>query len=129
MEQHMRRCIELKPDHAGALNYLAYTYAEKDENLDEALALAQRAVVINANGAYLDTLGWVFYKLGKFDQARVQLERALKIMPQDLSIQEHMADIYVALGRQNLAKKIYTELLQKKPDNQRLQQKMGDLTK
>lgn len=127
MEQHMRRCIELKPDHAGALNYLAYTYAEKDENLDEALEMAQRAVAINANGAYLDTLGWVFYKLGKFDQARIQLERAVKIMPQDLLVQEHLADIYVAGGQPELARKIYVELLEKKPDNDRVQLKIGDL--
>ncbi|MDY0190488.1 MAG: tetratricopeptide repeat protein [Desulfuromonas sp.] len=129
MEQHMRRCIEFKPDHGGALNYLAYTYAEKDEKLDEALELAQRAVGINANGAYLDTLGWVYYKRGNFAQARIQLERALKIMPQDMLVQEHMADIYVALGLYDSARKIYTELLHNKPDNQRLQQKIGDLPK
>ncbi len=129
MEQHMRRTLELKPEHAGALNYLAYTYAEKNENLDEALDMAMRAVAINANGAYLDTLGWVCYKHGLFEQARTQQERAVKIMPQDLLIQEHMADIYVALGLQDLARKIYAELLEKKPDNIRVQKKIGDLTK
>lgn len=128
MEQQLRRTIELKPDHSGALNYLAYTYAEQGENLDEALDMAQRAVAINANGAYLDTLGWVFYKLGKFAQARSPQERAVKIMPQDLLVQEHLADIYVALELNELARKIYTELLEKKPDNIRVQKKIEDLT-
>jgi tetratricopeptide (TPR) repeat protein len=129
MEQNMRSTIAINKDHAGALNYLAYTYAETGEHLEEALDFAQRAVAIDVNGAYVDTLGWVYYKLGKLGAAREQLELALNLSQQDPLIKEHLGDVYAALNLAELARNIYTELLKKKPENKVLQDKLKELNK
>ncbi|OQY18463.1 MAG: hypothetical protein B6I36_06925 [Desulfobacteraceae bacterium 4572_35.1] len=127
MEQSMRRVIKLDKKHAGALNYMAYTFAENGERLDEALDFAKRAVAVKANGAYQDTLGWVYFKLGEYTQAREQLELAVAELPDDMVVQEHLGDIYAALGLDNKAAEIYTQILKKTPDNKLLKEKLGDL--
>ena len=127
MEQSMRRTIVLKKDHAGALNHLAYTYAEAGKHLEEALQMATSAVLINPNGASLDTLGWVYFKLGRFEQARRSLEQAVAKIPHDLLVKEHLGDIYHGLDLNDLAVEIYTVILSDCPDNAVVKQKLKDL--
>lgn len=127
MEQSMRRTIEVKKDHAGALNHLAYTYAEEEKHLDEALQMAVLAVAINPSGASLDTLGWVYFKLGRFEQARTPLEQAVAKIPHDLLVKEHLGDIYHALNLDDLAGEVYALILNKSPDNAVVKQKLEEL--
>lgn len=98
-EAAFRKALELNPKDAGALNYLGYMLADRNVRLDEALELVKRAVDLDPdNGAYLDSLGWVYYRQGKLNDARGLLERALDHM-QDPTVHDHLGDVYLKLGK------------------------------
>jgi tetratricopeptide (TPR) repeat protein len=104
----LRRVVGIAPDFHPALNYLGYTLAEAGESLDEALKLTRRAVALDPdNGSYVDSLGWVYYQLGRHEQAREYLERAARLEPRDATLQEHLGDVYVALGQKERAREAY----------------------
>lgn len=97
-----KKSIALDPTNAAeACNYLAYMWAEQNQHLDEANEMIQRAIRADPNnGAYLDTLGWVEYRQGKFEQALADLLRAAGKMPHDDPVVfEHIGDTYLKLGR------------------------------
>jgi len=109
----LRRVLQIDPDFHAALNYLGYTFAEARENLDEALSLVQKAVALEPdNGAYVDSLGWTYYQLGRHEQARSYLERAARLEPADATLQEHLGDVYVALGQNDRAREAYRRALE-----------------
>ncbi len=93
--ENMKVVIEMDPNHVQGLNYLAFTFAESNDNLDEAEKLVRRALEIEPHDGYiLDTLGWILYKQGKFlDSIRI-LEAALKNQPNEAIIAEHLGDAY-----------------------------------
>jgi tetratricopeptide (TPR) repeat protein len=98
-EAAFRKALELNPKDAGALNYLGYMLADRNVRLDEAYDLVKRAVDLDPdNGAYLDSLGWVYFRQGKLDDARGLLERALDRM-QDPTVHDHLGDVYLKLGK------------------------------
>lgn len=102
-EADYRRVISLDPNNHAALNSLAYMFAERGENLKEALALIQRALELSPdNPFYWDTMGWVYYKLGKYGDAQPYLLRAAEALYVNAEIQEHVGD--VALKQQQFAK-------------------------
>ena len=83
------------PDNAPALNYLGYTWAEQGIRLDEAESLILRALEISPNdGYYIDSLGWVYYQRGEYEEAIEQLERAMDLASDDATIAEHLGDAY-----------------------------------
>lgn len=86
----MRKCLELDPDYPEALNHLAYVWAEAGENLEEALAYSQRSLAKRENAAFLDTLGWIHYKLGNYAEACVFLRKAERMGHGDPTISEHL---------------------------------------
>ena len=78
--------------------------AERRVRLDEALVLIQRALSLDSsNGAYLDSLGWVYYQMGRYPEAREPLERAAREYPHDGTVLEHLGDLYLELGETDLA--------------------------
>ncbi len=80
----MERVLELQPDHAEALNYIGYTWADKNIHLKKALEYILRATKLKPdNGFIIDSLGWVYYRLGDFQQARKELEHSLELVPDD----------------------------------------------
>jgi tetratricopeptide (TPR) repeat protein len=96
----MQKIIDLKPDNAAALNFVGYSWAEQKIHLDQALEYIQRAIEINPDKAYIrDSLGWVYYRLGRLEQAMKELEAAVKLAPKDPFILEHLADVYLESGR------------------------------
>lgn len=96
----MEKIIELKPDHAAALNFVGYSWADTKVNLDQALDYIQRAIELKPENGYIhDSLGWVYYRLGKLDQAIKALETAVKLSPEDAAILEHLGDVYLESGR------------------------------
>ncbi len=107
-----KRLLELAPDHAPTLNYLGYMWAEAGENLAEALLLILRAVAQDPdNGAYVDSLGWAYFQLGRYEEAREHLEWAARLVPDDATILEHLGDLYVALEDIERAKASYQQAL------------------
>ncbi|MCP3963825.1 MAG: tetratricopeptide repeat protein [bacterium] len=104
--------LELAPDHAPTLNYLGYMWAELGENLGEAASLILRAVAIEPdNGAYVDSLGWVYFQLGRYEEARGHLEWAARLIPDDATIFEHLGDLYVVLDDVERARSSYRQAL------------------
>ena len=98
-EAAFRKVLELNPKNAGALNYLGYMLADRNVRLEESYDLIKRAVDLEPdNGAYLDSLGWVYFRQGKLDDARGLLERALERMP-DPTVRDHLGDVYLKLGK------------------------------
>ena len=92
------------PQNATALNYLGYMLADRGVKLDEALNLIKKAVDLDpANGAYLDSLGWAYFKLGKYELAEDNLTKASQHMGTDPTVQDHLGDLYQKTGRLKLA--------------------------
>ncbi len=92
------------PQSAATLNYLGYMNADRGVKLDESLNYIKQALTFEPNnGAYLDSLGWAYFKLGKYDQAEENLTKAEAHMSTDPTVQEHLGDLYQKTGRLKLA--------------------------
>ncbi|RLA96817.1 MAG: hypothetical protein DRG83_16925, partial [Deltaproteobacteria bacterium] len=115
----MREILKQDPRHADALNYIGYSYAELGIKLDEAKTLIERALKEKPrNGYILDSLAWVYYKMGKYEEALKKIKQALKYTPNDPIINEHLGDIYRALKRWKRALNAYKNVLNKlNPEN------------
>ncbi len=102
-EADFRASLALRPDSPQVLNYLGYSLIEKEdspEKLDEALGMIERAVAAQPNSGYIvDSLGWVFYRLGRYADAVGHMERAVELMPVDPVVNDHLGDVYWAVGR------------------------------
>jgi tetratricopeptide (TPR) repeat protein len=92
------------PQAAATLNYLGYMNADRGIKLEESLNQIKQALTLEPNnGAYLDSLGWVYFKLGKYDLAEENLTKAAVHMSSDPTVQEHLGDLYQKTGRLKLA--------------------------
>jgi tetratricopeptide (TPR) repeat protein len=104
----MQQVLELQPDHAEALNYIGYTWVEKNMHLKKALEYILRANTLKPdNGFIIDSLGWAYYRLGDFQQAAKELERSLELIQDDPHIYDHLGDTYRSLKRFSEAKEVY----------------------
>jgi tetratricopeptide (TPR) repeat protein len=93
-EAEFRKVLKVNPDNAGAMNYIGYMLADANMRLEESLGLVNQALDREpGNGAYLDSLGWVQYRLGRLDDAEMNLRRALEKTPRDPTVHDHMADV------------------------------------
>jgi tetratricopeptide (TPR) repeat protein len=111
-EAVFRQLIAKEPDHAGALNYLGYMLAERGDRLNESVELIQRALKIDPdNGSYLDSLGWAYFKAGKFDLAAEHLKRAADQLVTNSVVQDHYGDVLARLGRYDQAIAAWTRAL------------------
>lgn len=113
-EAALRKALDADPDHAPAANALAYQWALQNRNLDRALELVQVAVRGDRqSSAYLDTMGWVYYKLGRFDLAVEWLERARQADDGEYPIiVDHLGDALYRLGERRRAQRAWAQALQ-----------------
>ncbi|MFQ6008273.1 MAG: tetratricopeptide repeat protein [Candidatus Zixiibacteriota bacterium] len=112
-------------DYAQALNYLGYMLADRGIRLEYAHDLIVRAVALSPdNAAYLDSYGWVLYRLGKYDQALVHLKKAVTL-DSDPVIFDHLGDVYRAIGDLKEARTWWQKALEMDPDNEQVRQKLG----
>ena len=104
-EVDFRRALELRPDQPQVLNYLGYTLVDLGLKLEEALGMIERAVAAAPNEGYIvDSLGWAFYRLGRYDEAVEALERAARLEPNNAEINDHLGDAYWQTGRRREAR-------------------------
>ena len=123
----LRKSIALDPANAAeAYNYLGYMWADHNLHFDEAEDMIKRALLIEPdNGSYLDSLGWVEFRKGKFDQALADLLRAAKnIEHDDPIVFEHIGDTYLKLGRVPEALEAWRKALALDPQNKKLADKI-----
>ena len=99
-EADFRFALELNPDQPNVLNYLGYSLVEQKRSLDEALEMIKTAVDARPDSGYItDSLGWVYYRLGRYDEAVEPMEKAVELEPLDPVINDHLGDVYWAVGR------------------------------
>ena len=104
-EADFRRALELNPEQPEVLNYLGYSLVEKRVKMDEALSMIERAVAARPDSGFIvDSLGWVLYRLGRYEESIVHMERAAELMPVDPVVNDHLGDVLWAVGRYNEAK-------------------------
>ncbi|HLW55058.1 MAG TPA: tetratricopeptide repeat protein [Candidatus Angelobacter sp.] len=103
-EQAFKQILVQDPNNPPTLNYLGYMLADHNMRLEEAFNMIKHAVELDPqNGAYLDSLGWVYFKLGKYDEAEDNLRRAAEKTPYDATIQDHLGELYAKTGKLKLA--------------------------
>ncbi len=95
-EAEFRKVLGVAPDHNGALNYLGYMLTDRNVRLNEALGMIEKVIAREPNnGAYLDSLGWAYYRLGRFPQAEEQIRRAVELAPGDPTMNDHYGDALI----------------------------------
>ena len=118
MEKYLRRVLELKPDHAHALNALGYSFADRNVRLPEARDLVARALALAPEDAFImDSMGWVLFREGKLDEARAVLEKAYGLRD-DPEIAAHLGEVLWSLGRKDDATRLLKAAVRKHPDNE-----------
>jgi tetratricopeptide (TPR) repeat protein len=124
-EKGFKWIIQKDPKNSMALNYLGYMYADKGIKLKESRELIERALDIDPdNGAYLDSYAWVLYKMGKYDEALVQMQKAMKTEIADPVLYDHEGDIYAALKQDARARESWQKALDLKPDDETIRAKL-----
>ncbi len=99
-EKELKAAIKLQPDHPYVLNYLGYSWVDRNINLDEATKMIQKAVNARPNDGYItDSLGWAMYRNADYHGAVKVLERAVELLPYDPTINDHLGDAYWRVGR------------------------------
>lgn len=99
-EADFRRALDLNPDQPNVLNYLGYSLVEQRRSFDEALGMIQRAIAARPESGYIvDSLGWIYYRLGRFEEAVAPMELAVELEPNDPIVNDHLGDVYWVVGR------------------------------
>ena len=118
-EADFRAALEIQPNSATVLNYLGYSLVDRDERLDEALPMIQRAVELSPDDGYiLDSLAWAYFRLGRYDDAVAPMERSVALMASDPLVNDHMGDIYWMVGRKREAEIQWHRALSLKPETE-----------
>ncbi len=127
----MEKVLELEADHAEALNYIGYTWADNNINLERALQYVQKAMELKPGNGYIqDSLGWVYFRMGDLTRARLEIIKALDLEPTDPHIYDHLGDIYREQGDTQKARETYRkaeELFPHRDQKKRIQEKLNAL--
>jgi len=116
-EPNFRKALELQPDQPQVLNYLGYSWVDMNTNLEEGLVMIQKAVDLRPSDGYIvDSLGWAYFRLGRFDDAVREMERAVSLKPEDPVLNDHLGDAYWRVGRKLEATFQWNQARDLKPD-------------
>jgi predicted Zn-dependent protease len=114
--------LEKNPNHAQSLNYLGYMWAEGGKNLERAHEMLVRAVSQEpTNGAYVDSLGWVYFRMGNLEMAEKYLTDATSLLPRDATVHEHLGDVLAKRGDMSRALQSYRTALSLDPDGKEVE--------
>ena len=128
MEADLRRIIQLNPGSPVAYNTLGYFLADSTDRYEEAYDLIKRAIELAPDDpAIIDSLGWVQYRLGLYDEARENLDRAYELFP-DHEVAAHLGEVLWALGERSQARSIWRTALEIQPDSEHIRSTMERLT-
>ncbi len=117
LERDLRHVLRLDPDNADAMNALGYTLADKTDRHEEALALITRAVELKPDeAAFIDSIGWVHYRLENYDQAIQFLRRALDMFEND-EVAAHLGEVLWTVGNKEEANKVWQHALELAPES------------
>ena len=125
-EADLKKAMELVPDtlpqgKAQVLNYLAYSWVDQNINIDEAFKMLTRAVELAPrDGMIIDSLGWAYYRMGRYDEAVRELEKAVELKAGDPVINDHLGDAYWKVGRKLEAKFQWNHAKDSNPEHEDL---------
>jgi Flp pilus assembly protein TadD len=112
--------MKLQPDEPHAYNALGYTFADRNQRLPEAYELIERALKLAPDDAHIiDSMGWVYFRMGNLAKARELLERAFALRP-DAEIGAHLGEVLWAIGDHDAARRIWRQVRAEEPDNETL---------
>jgi tetratricopeptide (TPR) repeat protein len=115
-EEQFKKVLAANPFNASAANYLGYMLADRGVRLEESLKYIQKAVQLEPNnGAYLDSLGWAYYKMNRCDLAAPHLEKAVRLISDDPTIREHLGYLYLRMGEETQAEQEWERALKDWP--------------
>ncbi len=124
----MERIISIDPDQADALNYVGYTLADMDKDLERAHVLVSRALELKPDSGYIvDSMAWVLFRQGKLDEAWSEVRRAVDMVDTESAIWEHYGDIAAALGLKDEARSGYKRSLEITPGDAGVEAKLKAL--
>ncbi|WP_332065885.1 tetratricopeptide repeat protein [Bartonella sp. CB189] len=117
-ENDLRKALELFPDQPQVLNYLGYSLVDRDQKLEESLHMLQKASTLRSQDSHvLDSLGWAYYKLKRYNKAVQILETAVKLQPEDPTLNDHLGDAYWQVGRKREAIFQWNHAIEGEPEN------------
>jgi tetratricopeptide (TPR) repeat protein len=123
----MEKAIKLNPDYANAYNYIGYIWADQGLNLEESVQKIKKALSYEPeNGYFLDSLGWAYFKQGRFKEALVEMEKATTVVKDDPVILDHLGDIYRSLNRLEDAAEAYRMSISIE-ENPKVQKKLKEI--
>ena len=127
----MRKVVELEPNHADALNYIGYTFAEQGIRLDEAETLVKKALSLKPDSGYIvDSLGWIYYQKGLYAKALKTLQRAVTLTPNDPAIMDHLGDAFFKTKAYEKALQAYEKALTlESPTEEQIKKKIEEVKK
>ncbi len=115
-EEQFKKVLAVNPLSAPAANYLGYMLADRGVRLEESVRYIKKALELEPNnGAYLDSLGWAYFKLNRYDLAEVSLEKAGRLISNDPTIHEHLGHLYLQMGRKAQAEQEWERALKEWP--------------
>ena len=126
----MEAVLKINPNHADALNFIGYSYADKGIHLAEAETKIRKALALKPKSAYImDSMGWLYYRQNKIDEAIRYLKDAASLLPSDPTITEHLGDALLKSGQGKESLDAYQRALKLEPGNKSLQNKINELRK
>ena len=118
-EADLKQSLKLKPNNPSVMNYLAYSWVDRGVNVEQALDMLKQAVAARPEDGYIvDSLGWAYFKLGKYEEAVKYLEQAIMLEPGLSAINDHLGDAYWKVGRLNEARFQWQHALTMKPEKE-----------
>ena len=118
MERSLRHLIELRPNDANGYNALGYSWADRNMRLPEALALIEKALSLAPQEPnIIDSLGWVYFRMGKLDLALQHLERAYQLEKNNAELAAHFGEVLWSAGQRERALEVWREAHKKDPDD------------
>ncbi len=127
LESDLKKVLKLEPKNADALNALGYTLADKTERYEEAKGLISRALAVRPEDPFfLDSMGWVHYRLGNLTEAVLYLQRAVDLKP-DAEMLAHLGEVLWVKGDKEAAKKVWQQAREKDPENSLLKETLQRL--
>jgi tetratricopeptide (TPR) repeat protein len=117
-EEQFHKVLAVNPLNAAASNYLGYMLADRGIRLEESVKYIRKALELEPNnGAYLDSLGWAYFKMNRYELAEPHLEKAARLISTDPTIQEHLGHLYLRLGKKELAERAWERALKEWPNS------------
>jgi tetratricopeptide (TPR) repeat protein len=112
-EEQFKKVLAVNPLNAPAANYLGYMLADRGVRLEESVGYIKKALELEPNnGAYLDSLGWAYFKMNRLDLAEPNLEKAARLVADDPTVHEHLGHLYLQMGKEALAREHWERALE-----------------